>query len=130
MSEEKRFNEWIKLKSDLHFAGNFPPVKEGQVWWCAFGENIGVEINGKNKTFSRPVVIYKKLSRYGFMGVPLTTQKHDGNWYVPFVFKNKKQYANLAQAKTMSVSRLYTKIGMLPESDLKLIREGFRKLYC
>ena len=128
--DEKRFEEWNNLKTNLHFAGNFPAVKEGQVWWCAVGENIGVEINGKNSVFSRPVLVLKKLSRFGFMGVPLTSREHNGSWYVSFYFKDKTQYAALAQARVFSVSRLYTKIGMLPDSDLKIVKDGFRELYC
>ena len=128
--DEKHFEEWNNLKTNLHFAGNFPAVKEGQVWWCAVGENIGVEINGKNSVFSRPVLVLKKLSRFGFMGVPLTSREHNGSWYVSFYFKDKTQYAALAQARVFSVSRLYTKIGMLPDSDLKIVKDGFRELYC
>lgn len=128
--EEKHFEEWIKVKVSLHYAGNFPVVKEGQIWWCAVGENIGVEINGKSETFARPILVLRKLSRYGFMGVPLTSKRHDGSWYVPFVFKGRSQYAALAQARVFSVSRLYTKIGMVPTLDLQLIRDGFRELYC
>lgn len=78
------------------------------------GENIGVEINGKCERFSRPVLIFKKLSRFGFMGVPLTSQEHEGEWYVSFVFRDKKQFATLAQARVMSVSRLYEKNGDTP----------------
>ncbi|MBR3233408.1 type II toxin-antitoxin system PemK/MazF family toxin [Candidatus Saccharibacteria bacterium] len=128
--EEKHFWEWIELKERLHFVGNYPPIKEGQIWWCAVGENIGAEINGKNHTFSRPVLIMKKLSQYSFMGIPLTSQPHEGSWYVHFKFKGKMQYAALAQAKAFSVSRLYTKMGTAPNSDLQIVRDGFRKLYC
>ena len=127
---DKHFSEWIDLKSNLHFAGNYPPVKEGQIWWCAVGENIGVEINGKNEAFSRPVLVMKKLSRYGFMGIPLTSQEHEGSWYVHFEFKNKMQYAALAQARVFSVARLYTKMGMVPNSDLQIVKDGFNRLYC
>lgn len=129
MTEEKHFKEWIKVKSNLHFAGNYPLVKEGQVWWCAVGENINIEINGKGKTFARPVLVLKKLSRYGFLGVPLTSKHHEGTWYAHFEFKEKTQYAALSQIRVFSVSRLYTKMGMVPDSDLKIVREAFRNLY-
>ncbi|MBQ9180475.1 type II toxin-antitoxin system PemK/MazF family toxin [Candidatus Saccharibacteria bacterium] len=128
--DNKRFNEWIKIKSDIHFLGNYRSIKEGDVWWCAMGENVGVEINGKHEFFMRPVLVLKKLSRFGFMAVPLTSQPHEGTWYVPFVFKNKQQNAVLAQARTMSVFRLLRRIGMVPKSDLELVREGFKNLYC
>lgn len=104
-------------------------IHEGEVWWCAMGENVGVEINGKNEVFSRPVLVFKKLSRYGFMGIPLTSQKHNGNWYAPFIFQRKMQYAALAQARVMSTARLYKKMGMLTESDFRAVKDGFTNLY-
>ena len=103
--EEKDFDGWIRLKKKLHFCGSLPRIKEGDIWWCSCGENVGVEINGKNELFSRPVLVYKKLSRFGFVGIPLTSQVKYGSWYVEFDFKGKRQTAVLAQIRTFSVSR-------------------------
>ncbi len=128
--ETKDFNNWMKLKASLHYAGVFRNIKEGDVWWCSMGENIGVEINGKQKLFLRPVLVLKKLSKYGFLGVPLTSQVHDGIWYTAFGFKNKTQYAALAQIRTMSVYRLCRKMGTVPNNDLEMVRDGFKRLYC
>ncbi len=127
--EAKDFNNWMKLKADLHYTGIFRNIKEGDVWWCSMGENVGIEINGKQKLFLRPVLVLKKLSKHGFLGVPLTSQFHEGLWYVAFEFKNKKQYAALAQIRTLSVYRLCRKMGVVPDSDLKMVRDGFKKLY-
>ena len=99
------------------------------MWWCAVGENIDVEINGKSETFARPVVVMRKLSGLCFMGIPLTTKEHSGPWYAHFVFRKIHQYAALAQARVFSVSRLYKRIGVIPNSDLGIIRSGFKKLY-
>ncbi len=63
------------------------------------------------------------------MGIPLTSQKHEGPWYTQFMFSNKNQYAALAQARVMSVYRLYDKIGTLAISDLNKIRTDFINLY-
>lgn len=128
-SDIKKFHEWMGVKENVHYVGRVPDTKEGEIWWCAVGENVGVEINGKNETFSRPVLIMKKLSRYGFLGVPLTSQEHFGNWYIDFAFKGKIQFASLAQIRVFSVSRLYKKMGMVPNSDLQSVKNGFRKLY-
>ena len=92
------------------------------------GENVGTEINGKSKTFARPVLVIRKLSRYSFIGVPLTSQKHEGSWYSSFEFQNKRQVAVLAQVRNFSVSRLYRKMGVVPESDLELVRNGLASL--
>ena len=127
--EEKHFIEWINLKEKLHFNARVPRILEGEVWWCSFGENIGVEINGKSEYFSRPVLIFKKLSHLGFMGIPLSTQTHEGAWYVQFRFQGKNICAVLSQAKVFSTARLYNRLGQVAEDDLEKIRGGFEQLY-
>lgn len=129
MYEEKYFDGWNAIKKNVHELGRVPAFKEGEIWWCAMGENIGVEINGKHEKFSRPIVVLKKISRFGFMGIPLTSQDHKGNWYVPFVFRNKRQNAVLVQARVMSVARLYSRMGTLPSFDFDAIKAGFSKYY-
>ena len=125
----KDFKKWIGLKERLHFGGSVPKISDGDVWWCGCGENVGVEINGKSSRFSRPVVIMKKLSRYGFMGIPLTSQKKSGSWYAKFEFLGKKEFAAVCQARVMSASRLYSKIGQIPKTDLEIIKKAFHDLY-
>lgn len=126
---EKNYEQWNKLKKKLNKITKYPTIKEGDIWWCAVGANIGIEIDGKSERFSRPVLIYKKLSREGFMAIPLTSKNKAGSWYVNFVFLDKTQTAALCQASVMSASRLYTKIGQIPKSDFDKVKEGFRRLY-
>ena len=126
----KRFLEWIGLKEKLHTAIHVPPLfKEGEIWWCAVGQNVGIEINGKGSMFSRPVFVYKKLSKDGFFGVPLSTQIKEGTWYVSVTFQNKEIIANLAQARVLSSSRMYEKIGALDDIDTEKIKTAFSRLY-
>ena len=122
--KEKHFREWFRLKEKLHFGNSTPRIKEGDIWWCSCGENIGIEINGKNDLFSRPVFIYKKLGRFGFVGIPLTSQNKVGSWYVQFDFQGKNQTAVLSQIKALSVSRLSSRMGELDASDVKKIKEA------
>ncbi len=60
LDARKCFGDWIDLKSKLHYMGVSHEFREGDVWWCAVGENVGIEINGKNQEFSRPVLVLKK----------------------------------------------------------------------
>lgn len=126
----KRFLEWLGIKQKLHEKATSPIFfSEGDIWWCGIGENIGVEVNGKGETFSRPVFVYKKLSRDSFMGIPLTTQVRQGTWYVGVGFKGRSICANLAQARVFSASRMYQKHGMLNTRDCIKIKSGFLRLY-
>ena len=126
----KRFNEWIKLKKILHDRNRKTGFKEGEIWWCGCGENVGVEINGKNKLFSRPVLIFKKFNSVSFAAIPLTTKVKQGDWYEEFRFHNKSQYAALHQVRAMSAARLYDRIGQADDADMEKIRQGFHNLYC
>lgn len=131
MDKHQLLADWNVVKEDLHatIEKKLQLVRQGEIWWVGVGENVGVEINGKSEYFSRPVLVLKKLSRYGFMGIPLTSQRHFGSWYVTFEFRGKKETAVLSQARVYSVSRLYGRIGQVPDSDLELVRNGFIKLY-
>lgn len=91
-TKDKDFDGWIKVKENVHYCGRIPNIKDSEIWWCAVGENVGVEINGKSNAFSRPVLVMKKLSRFGFLGAPLTSQFHAGNWYIDFILKVKTVY--------------------------------------
>ncbi len=82
-------------------------------------------INGKSEYFSRPVLVFKKLSHLGFMGIPMTSQPHTGSWYVEIRFQDKEVYASLAQASVFSTSRLYDRMGQIPQNDIELIKDGF-----
>lgn len=121
----KRFIEWIQLKERLHGITCLPFFNENEIWWCSIGENIGIEVNGKSNLFSRPVFIYKKLSRDGFLGIPLTTQEKNGAWYVGINFRYRHQWANLAQCRVFGAERLSSRMGVLDDMDAERIRKAF-----
>lgn len=69
----KKFSGWITLKEKIHNNDSVPPFfKEGEIWWCYFGENVGTEMNGKSDYFTRPVLVLKKYDKYSFLAVPLS----------------------------------------------------------
>ncbi len=122
---DKRFDDWNIEKKRLHSFGRCPDIKNGEIWWCSMGENVGVEINGKGDAFMRPVLVVRKLSKASFIGIPLTSQMHNGTWYAYFRFKSRDEYAVLAQVRTFSVRRLYRRMGSVDDSDM---RQVLRKL--
>lgn len=116
-------------KSFINNKGIRRSFKEGDVWWAAVGENVGVEIDGKSQKYSRPIIILKKHSSLFFTAIPLTSQNHNGSWYADFVFQNKTQTAVLVQTKPMDVTRLYEKIGELSRADYEKVKESFLSLF-
>ena len=86
----------MPIKESIQSKGILRKFKEWELWWCAIGENVGIEINGKGSMFTRPVIVYHKFSKFGFMGIPLTSKDHTKeapDWYTKFNFKNREQFA-------------------------------------
>ncbi len=126
----KRFLEWIGLKEKIHNnLKNNPFFKEGEIWWVSLGENINHEMNGKGKDFCRPVLVYKKLSRTTFLGLPLTTKDKKGSWYVSIKQGDKEAKVVLSQARVFDSKRMLNRMGMLDETDLAKIKTGFINLF-
>ena len=130
LEKKRKLNKWFKVKFNIDCAGKTLAFKERDIWWCDIGENVGVEINGKGEFFRRPVLVFKKINQYSFMGIPLTSQPHIGAWYVKIEFQDKINMVNLAQAKTLSVKRLQRRMGQLTSGDFAKVRQGFQKYYC
>ncbi|MEN9582524.1 MAG: hypothetical protein RL641_478 [Candidatus Parcubacteria bacterium] len=125
----KRFFEWVSLKQKLHEKAQTPPYfKEAEVWWCSLGENVGYEVNGKSKLFSRPVIILKKLSHYVFIGIPLSTKTRDGTWYVSITHRDQNVTANISQLRLLDFRRLSSKNGELDRADFDKIKKRLKAL--
>ena len=126
----KRLSEWAIFKSKLENQNHKPPFfKEGEIWWYHIGENIGVELSGKNEEFTRPVFIFKKYDSYSFLGLPLTAKQKTGSWYVSIIFDNTIQTIILAQSKTIDHRRLQRKICELGEEECKIIAHAYCRLH-
>lgn len=125
----EEYDKWNEVKKNLALHGRQPNPSQGEIWWAGVGLNLGSEMNGKNTRFARPVLVYKKLSRFNFMAIPLTSKPHEGSWYVQFKQGDSMETALIGQARVMSVRRLYSRMGEIDEADLKRIETAFISLY-
>lgn len=69
MPELPLFDKWNAVKKKLQDETRVRYFRERQVWWCSIGQNLGSESYGKGETFTRPVLVFKKLSGEIFFGV-------------------------------------------------------------
>lgn len=127
----KRFLEWFTLKEKLHSNSQIPPFfKEGEVWWCSLGENIGYEMNGKSKLFSRPVLVFRKISRNTFLAIPLSTKPQKiKDWYVTITLNGKENSAILSQVRVIDYRRMWSKSGKISVQDFQLTQRAFVRLF-
>jgi mRNA interferase MazF len=121
--------DWCKVKLFLWDKKSDVQFKEGAVWWCSVGVNVGVEILGKGKNFERPILIFKKFGQNSFLGIPLTTQLKNGTWYVSTIVREKEGRAALNQIRVFDKKRLINKIGTLGSENFLEIKMAFLNLY-
>ena len=88
------------------------------------------QINGKSGLFSRPVLIFKKLSKSTFMGIPTSSQDRKGSWYVQITLGSVKSVVILSQARLLDYKRLSSKIGELDAVEMHNVKDKFKNLYC
>lgn len=125
----KHFVEWIQLKIQLHAKSKGRSIEERDVFWCAFGQNVGHEINGKSQWFSRPALIVRKFNKHIAFAVPLSTRMKQNPYYVPITFQGKKQSVMISQLRVVDTGRFYKKLGVLDERDFYKVTKSIKKLF-
>ena len=125
---QNEYDKWNDLKQKLNSKKRQINIKEGFIFLMAVGKNIGVESYGKGNFFVRPVLVYKKLGKDYFLGIPLTSKEKKGNYFFEFEFvKNKKSYAMFNQIRTFSSNRIIKYLGRISRKDFHLLKEAFIK---
>lgn len=98
-------------------------AREGEIWWCALGTNVGVEIDGKHLNFERPVVIARVFNREAVLALPITSKHKSGRYYYSFSHRDRIQTIVLSQVRAISTKRLLRRVTRLPDTKLKEIND-------
>jgi len=131
MSSKERFDNWNKLKQEIHLweSDNFF-VKEWQVWFINQWENIWTESNWKWKFFKRAVLVLKKVWNLFFV-VSMTTKWKENNKFYYNLDKsyfNKKSAVILSQVKVIDKNRFFEEIWIISENDFEKIKKELKNL--
>jgi mRNA-degrading endonuclease toxin of MazEF toxin-antitoxin module len=127
----KDFNSWFEIKPKLHNKLQTPLVKEREIWWCSVGVNVGNEMDGKNskttqkKDYTRPVLIFKKLSHTTFLGIPFTTKNKQGSWFYPLAIKDNESKLVFSQIRSFDTKRLQRRIEQIGGVEFERINKAF-----
>ncbi|MEI6042537.1 MAG: type II toxin-antitoxin system PemK/MazF family toxin [bacterium] len=117
------FNKWNNLKIRIHKSERFLYPKAREIWWVNLGQNIGVEVSGKNHGFERPVVVIKIFNKYGALVAPTTSKMKDDKNFVYFLNgKSIPNAVNMAQTRSVSLKRFIRKIEDMNISDFERVK--------
>ncbi len=120
---------WLDLKIKLWTKKDRVVFKQGDIWWCSLGFNIGEEIFGKGEKFTRPVLVFKKFTSNSFLGLPLTTHGKNGSWYVEIKSGGVSRWVLLNQARVLDKKRLTNKISQMSREDFQKVKKRFLEFY-
>jgi mRNA interferase MazF len=126
---EKDFDKWNSQKKEINkkeilYDFFFYPR---EVWWCTLGVNVGIESDGKNENFERPVLIIKKFNGQMCWAVPLTSKEKYGEHYLKVNHENGVSWVCLSQVRVVSTKRLLRKIGMISETEFDEVLKKIAK---
>lgn len=124
----KIFVDWIKRKIRLHILIKGPFFKEGEIWWASLGQNVGVETNGKNKNYERPVLVLKKFNKDIFLAIPVSTKIKKDQYKVIFINEKIKYSANLSQMRTLDSKRLLRMVAKIDNSDFDELKKVYHEI--
>ena len=128
----KKYNEWNLKKQKINFLerplGEEIYFKEGDVWWCSIGINVGSESFGKGKNFRRPVLVIKKLSADLCIALPITSKQKIGTWFEDVLLNEENRYVMLYQIRTLNKKRFTIKMGELGSNDFIKVKEKLKTL--
>lgn len=130
----KDHQKWAKLKSQIH--NNITKRElyhEGEIYWFYFGNNVGVEEDGKNELYSRPAIIVRGFSDALIWVIPLSRTKRSGRYYHTFKYRGRHgeqdSKALLSQMRPFDTGRISGhSIGRVTRDTLDDIRAQIIKL--
>ena len=125
---KKDFDGWNKEKQEIDSGAVKIFCHPREIWWCALGVNIGFEQDGTGKNFDRPVIVIRGFNERIFIGVVLTTQKKEGDFYFPLgMVGDKESFAILSQIRLIDTKRLIRKIVVLDTTIFKELKNALQR---
>lgn len=119
------FFKWHTLKSKIDKKPQPVLFRAQEIWWCSIGANVGVEENGKNTLFERPVLVFRKFNKDMFWGLPLTSRvKESKPFHFTFSLYQKDQTAILSQMRVFSSKRLVRRLGKVSDTQFVALNKA------
>lgn len=126
---EKDFERWNIKKQGIHFTNRGRlRFSEREIWFCALGVNIGFEQDGSGTDFLRPLIVFRKINRDQFLGIPLTSTLRFGKEYFPLIDKRGNSVAMLAQIRLFDAKRLVYFSKMISSASFEALEISFAEL--
>mgnify|MGYP001587364781 CR=1 FL=1 len=133
---DKDFDKWNNQKKVFEKEERKFFAHPREIWWCSLGVNLGAEIDGKNDSFERPVLVLSVYNKETMFVLPITSkEKNDEFHYRIFVkikniktgeYEKKPAWVKLTQSRGISNKRLLRKVDLISIDNFNKIMEVFK----
>ncbi len=123
----KDFDRWNEIKKRIDVREKLIFCNRREIWWCSLGLNVGVEEDGKNQLFERPVLIIKVFNDRMLRVAPLTGKTKEDQHHITINYNNRSGSVILSQLKTISSKRLSRKLCRLDEEQFAKVIERLKQ---
>ncbi len=114
---------WISKKLLVNDKIRNIQIREGEIYWCTLGQNIGDEENGKGGDFRRPVLVIKKFNNNLCWALPLSSKlKPNNKYYFNINFDSYERSLLLSQLRTVDTKRFGGEMGSISATLLAEIK--------
>lgn len=120
----KDFDRWnnVKKRIDQRIVDESVFYHEREIWWCSLGLNIGIESNGKNELFERPVLILKVFNKDMIWCLSVGSTLKESPYYHKVSIDELDRSVMVTQFKTIDSKRLLRKLASIDEGDFEEIK--------
>lgn len=123
----KDFDSWNQIKKKIDIREKLVFCNQREIWWCSLGLNVGVEEDGKNQLFERPVLIIKVFNERMLRVAPLTGKIKEDKYHITINYNNRSGSVILSQLKTISSKRLSRKLCRLDKKQFAKVIERLKQ---
>jgi mRNA-degrading endonuclease toxin of MazEF toxin-antitoxin module len=120
---KKNFDAWNECQKIIDAKKSGPPCREGEIWWCSIGINIGSEQDGKNEQFERPALIVLKINKNVVWILPLSSKIKGGKYRASL--ETLSSEVILSQIRTISTKRIIRRICRISDNEMNGIVDRF-----
>lgn len=134
----KDFDKWNNLKKIFEKEERKFFAHPREIWWCSLGINLGAEIDGKNDSFERPVLVLSVYNKETMLVLPVTSKEKNDKFHFKIFVKikdiktgeylEKPVWIKLTQARVISNKRLLRKVDLIPIDDFNKIMSVFKNI--
>ena len=125
----KDFDSWNEVKKRVNKEKQGVYIRAGELRWSAIGVNVGSEMDGKGRSFTRPVLVINIVGPYLALVIPITTKVKNVPGYISFSWKGENQSICIHQMRVISQKRILDRIGKISEKKLSAMKQNVIKFF-